>query len=145
MVELLVLFMTEYGLTFVSSIPDPLSDVEHDNRTIRNFYHISEMQSISGQNNVRYGGESPWVHAWRGTISNPDEIDALELSEDASTRERIEHEVDRLMTFLVSESATPNRTSPSDFKWSVYVHESDDCNPVVLGRMVQVVWRPKEM
>lgn len=48
------------------------------------------------------------------------------------------------MIFLVSESATPNRTSPSDFEWTVYVHKSDDCNPVGSGRMVQVVWCPDD-
>ena len=136
--------MSEYNLEFVSSIPDPLSDVEHDSKQIRNFYHVVEMRNIRGQNNVRYGGESPWTHAWRGSIKNAGEIDAFELSDDANTRERIEHEVDRLMTFLVAESATPNRTSPSDFNWTVYVHKSDDDNSMIDGRMVQVVWSPKQ-
>lgn len=134
--------MPEYQLEFVSSIPDPFSDLEHDNRTIANFYHISEMQSINGRNNVRYGGDSPWIHAWRGSIPNADEINSFGLTEESGTRERIKHEVDRLMTFLISQSATPNRTSPKDFEWTVYVHESEDCNPVVSGRMIQVVWRP---
>lgn len=137
--------MTDYELEFVSSMPDPFSDIKSDNKTIGNFYHVSEMQSISGQNNVRYGGESPWIHAWRGTIKNPDEIDAFGLLDDASTREKIEHEIDRLMTFLISGSATPHRTGVSDFEWTVYVLESKDDNSMIVGRLVQVVWRPKEL
>lgn len=134
--------MVEYTLTFVESMPAPLDSVEHDQRTIDTFYHVAEMRSIAGQNRVEYGGESPWTHVWRGSIPDPEGIDALGLPEDASTRERVEHEVDRLMTFLPTESATPHNTSPSDFEWSVFVHDDKDRNPVVNGRRLLVVWEP---
>lgn len=135
--------MVEYKLEFVQSVPNPFSDIEHDNRTISGYYHVSEMTSIRSQNNIRYGGESPWTHAWRGKISSPDEIDALELSANASTRERIEFEVDRLMTMLVSSSATPNQTTPSDFEWTVYVEDGSE-DQTVEDRMIEVVWRPRD-
>lgn len=134
--------MADYELEFVQSVPELLQDVDHDYRTISNYYHISEMSNVSGGNDVRYGGEPPWTHVWTGEISSPDKIDALELSENASTRERIEFEVDRLMTMIVSSGATPSQTNPNDFEWTVFVEESGDLNQTTKERTVEVVWRP---
>lgn len=118
-------------------------DIEQDNGTMSDCHHVSEITNISGQNNICYGSQSPWIHAWRGKISNPSEIDAPELSADASTRERIELEVDRLTTMLVSSSATPNQTTPNDFDWTVYVEDGSE-DQTEEDRMVEVVWRPAD-
>lgn len=136
--------MPDYDFEFVDAIADPFKHVDGtDKKQLRNFYHVAEMNTVKGSNRVEYGGESPWIHCWQGAIPDAERIDDVGLADDATVEERIEHEVDRLMTFLVSESATPHKTSPEDFDWTVTVHSSPETNPVVNGRMIQVVWKPE--
>lgn len=131
--------MTEYTTSFTATVPDPLSTVESDHRNLSNFQHVSEMSHIEGDSQVEYGGEHPWTHVWRGRIVDPHNIDALELSDDATTRERVEYGINRLMTFLVSEAVVPSRTDVNDFEWEVFVEENTGRAD---SQTVQVVWRP---
>lgn len=132
--------MNQYTSKFSANISDPLSTVDSDHRRLNNFQHIEEMAHVEGNSRVEYGGEHPWTHVWRGRIVDPHDIDALELGKNASTRERIEHEIGRLMTFLVSGAVVPSGTAPSDFEWEVFVEENND--GANSSRTVQVVWKP---
>jgi hypothetical protein len=135
-------YMTGYNLEFVSSIPDPFnSTTDTDKRELKNFHHIAEMKHINGQNSVEYGGKSPWIHVWSGSISDIDNIDSFELSSKATTEDRIQFEIDRLMIFLIADSSTPTQSRPSDFNWTVYIENSSNKNQTD-NRMIQVVWEP---
>lgn len=130
--------MVDYNLNFVDSPPDPFSNTdETDHRRIENYHHVAEMSTVIGDDYVQYGGDHPWIHMWKGVIPNPDDINALELSSDATTKERIKHEIDRLVTFLVSNSLTPHKTTVNDFEWEVYTSENNG------GYTVAVIWRPR--
>lgn len=61
------IFMIEYNLKFVETVPDPFTDVDGtDSRRIENFYHVAEMSTFKGQNHVEYGGDNPWIHMSKG-------------------------------------------------------------------------------
>jgi len=133
-----------YSLELVSSLPRPLRNVESDGRALGSDirHHIREMTFLNGSESVEYGGESPWIHEWRGTIE-PDSIPESWVGDTASFEERVKRIVENLMTFF-DDSCTPHNTSASDFEWTVRVHEENSSLRPDGVYSIQIVWKPKD-
>lgn len=133
----------EYTFDIVNGFPRPLDDVESDGRALgadaRS--HIREMEFLNGPSSVEYGGESPWINVWSGSV-RPDELPSYWVDSDASFEERVERIVENLMTFF-DNSCTPHNTTVDDFEWTVRVlSESSKYRPEGV-HAIQVVWKPK--